>query len=137
MGFAKAFTKLAHGLRPPSFLVETLRMMCALWHIPAMLGIDPADHIKGRWNQRRTRLKFDYRSLWGEQGANRDAQGYWAMSTGVAARDLFEIPSKKRSMYRKRFDLLDEMRCDIAAILRPQRLEGGRRSLGAPWGLVA
>lgn len=117
LDFARHFTKSAHGLRPPCFLLETIRSLCRAWGIREILGIDPTHHIKGRWNQRRSRLKFDYRSFWQEQGALRQASGYWAIDAAAAPKELSTVATRKRSMYRKRFELMDSIGSDIARLM--------------------
>ena len=119
LAFARDFTKTAHGLRPPCFLLEALRALCRAWNVGLLLGIDPLHHVKGRWNQRRKRLKFDYRTFWLEQGARRDEAGYWAMCNASTQRDLSDVPSRKRSMYRRRFELLAQLESHVLQAVRP------------------
>ncbi len=113
----KSLTKSAHGLRPPFLLLEALKAAAELWGIAEVLGIHPTNHIKGRWNQRRKRLRFDYVRFWHEAGGSRNAEGYWSIPAQTNQRALAEIPTNKRSLYRKRFALLDRLRAEIATNL--------------------
>ncbi len=115
---ARSLTKAAHGLRPPNLLFEALKSAARHWGISSIIGIDPKHHIKGRWNQRKKRLRFDYVGFWTEAGATLDEGGNWKMSIESNRKNLGEVASKKRSMYRKRFEMLDKMEDQIQAALR-------------------
>lgn len=78
-------TKDSYGLRPANILLVAFQALCQTWHIDEIWGIDPKHHIKGRWNQRSKRLKFDYRSFWSEVGSQYNAQGYWSIPQCAAA----------------------------------------------------
>jgi uncharacterized protein VirK/YbjX len=117
-GLIRDLTKTAEGVRPPYLLFEALRAAAALWRVPALLGIDPEHHIKGRWNLRSRRLRFDYRRFWSEVGAQRRSDGYWAAGLQPLPRDLAEVPSRKRSMYRRRWAMLDGMAQSLQDVLR-------------------
>jgi len=99
-------TSTAHGLRPHFLLMQALRQICQRWDIQTLLGIDPVHHVKGRWNHRGARLKFDYRAFWLELGAEQRADGHWSLPVQVAERPLDEVPSKRRAMYRRRYEML-------------------------------
>jgi uncharacterized protein VirK/YbjX len=122
LAVARDLTKAAHGLRPPNLLIEALRSACRVWGLHGLWGIDPRHHIKGRWNQRRSRLKFDYVRFWTELGGNLHADGHWHLPLHEGRRDMEDIASRKRSMYRKRFEMLDSLGDDLRWALR--RLPG-------------
>ena len=109
-------THAAHGMRPPHLLVHTLRVLAARWGAARLLGIDPENHIKGKWNLRDSRLRFDYRGFWGEHDGVRDASGNWSLPLDTAQRPLEEVPTKRRAMYRRRYAMLEAMRLAIATL---------------------
>lgn len=111
-------TKTAEGVRPPYLLAEALRAAAAAWGVNVLLGIDPVHHVKGRWNVRGRRLRFDYRNFWAELGGTQRPDGYWQLPLQVAPRDLAEVPSRKRAMYRRRQALLEALRQSIQGALR-------------------
>lgn len=102
-------TKTAEGMRPAWLLFEALRAAAATWGVTALVGIDPLNHIKGRWNLRGRRLRFDYRRFWSEVGATQREDNYWETGLKPLPRDLSEVPSRKRAMYRRRWAMLDAM----------------------------
>jgi uncharacterized protein VirK/YbjX len=114
-------TKSAEGLRPPYLLFEALRAAAAAWGVSALVGIDPAHHVKGRWNLRSRRLRFDYRRFWSEVGAAQRDDGYWQAGLQPPPRDLAEVPSRKRAMYRRRWAMLGDMAQSLQDVLRAVR----------------
>lgn len=115
-------TKSAEGLRPPHLLIEALRTAARAWGIRLLLGIDPGHHIKSRWDGRCAKLRFDYRRFWAEVGGVQRSDGYWDVPLQAQTRDLVEVPSRKRAMYRRRHALLTEMEQALQ-----ERLGGRRR----------
>ena len=109
-------THAAHGMRPPHLLVHTLRVLAARWGATRLEGVDPEHHVKGRWNLRDSRLRFDYRAFWAEHEATRDAGGNWAMPLATALRPLEEVPTKRRAMYRRRYAMLDALQLAVSTL---------------------
>lgn len=100
-------TKLCEGLRPPHLLLEAIRAVALAAGATELVGIDPRHHIKGAWNHRSKRLKFDYAEFWSDGGGALGADGNWHLPLAGTRRDLADAPSKKRAMYRRRYALLD------------------------------
>jgi uncharacterized protein len=105
----RTLTKQCHGLRPAPLLIAALQQCAPQWGVAAIEGIDPEHHIKGRWNLRNRRLRFDYRAFYRELGGAREASGYWRLPTAAGRRDCADIPTRKRAEYRRRYALLDTM----------------------------
>lgn len=110
-------THSAHGMRPPHLLVHTLRVLAARWGATALHGVDPENHVKGRWNLRGSRLRFDYRAFWAEhEGVRADAGGNWSLPLDTALRPLEEVPTKRRAMYRRRYAMLEALQQAVATL---------------------
>ena len=106
-------THAAHGMRPPHLLVHTLRVLGAAWGATRLLGVDPENHVKGKWNLRDSRLRFDYRGFWAEHEGVRDDGGNWTLPLATALRPLEEVPTKRRAMYRRRYAMLDALQVAV------------------------
>ncbi|MBW8779742.1 MAG: DUF535 family protein, partial [Burkholderiales bacterium] len=100
----------------PHLLVHALRVLAARWGVTRLRGIDPENHVKGKWNLRDSRLRFDYRGFWAEHDGARDASGNWGLPLGTALRPLEEVPTKRRAMYRRRYAMLEALRSAVAAL---------------------
>lgn len=113
----RRLTKLAEGLRPPALLLAALRMLCDAWGVDRLLGIAPEHHVKGRWNLRGKRLRFDYTALWQEQCGTPSIDGHWRLPLAQAQRAMQDMPANKRAMYRRRYAMLDRMAVQIGVAL--------------------
>jgi uncharacterized protein VirK/YbjX len=102
-------THAAHGMRPPHLLVHVLRLLAARWGATQLRGVDPENHVKGRWNLRDSRLRFDYRGFWEEHDGLRGSDGNWALPLATAQRPIEEVPTKRRAMYRRRYAMLESL----------------------------
>ena len=109
-------THSAHGMRPAHLLVHTLRVLAAHWGATRLEGVDPENHVKGRWNLRDSRLRFDYRAFWQEHEAVRDAGGNWSLPLDTALRPLEEVPTKRRAMYRRRYAMLEALQLAVSTL---------------------
>ena len=101
----KQLTKACHGLRPAYLMVEAMKSLTKILGYDKLLGIPQKYQNKSRLVQSK-RYVVDYDTIFSEAGGKRE--DYWLLSL-EDDRNLDEIPSKKRSMYRKRFAMLDEL----------------------------
>ena len=106
-------THAAHGMRPPHLLVHALRVLAGRWSATRLQGVDPANHVKGRWNLRDSRLRFDYRAFWAEHEGVRDAGGNWSLPLATALRPIEDVPTKRRAMYRRRYAMLEALQLAV------------------------
>jgi len=102
----RGLTREAEGLRPAWLLLHLLRACLRLWNVRRLTGIDPAHHVKGRFNLRAARLKFDYRAFWRDNGGVVGDGGNWRIPLQVPERPMEGIPSRRRAMYRRRYAML-------------------------------
>jgi uncharacterized protein VirK/YbjX len=106
-------THAAHGMRPPHLLVHALRVLAVHWGAQRLQGVDPENHVKGRWNLRDSRLRFDYRAFWAEHEGVRDAGGNWSLPLATALRPIEDVPTKRRAMYRRRYAMLEALQLAV------------------------
>lgn len=102
----KHLTKACFGLRPAYLLVEVMKMLTQILGYTKLLGIPQQYQNKSRLVQSR-RYLVDYDSIFGESGGT--LAKYWQLPL-QSSRDLDAVASKKRSMYRKRFAMLDNFK---------------------------
>jgi uncharacterized protein VirK/YbjX len=105
----KRLTKDAFGLRPQNLLVASIQSIGQVWQIENLIGIDPKNQVKRRMNTERQGFVFDYITFWTEIGASKNFSGYWNLSNKTPIKDIQDIPSHKRSQYKKRNALLEQM----------------------------
>ncbi|WP_116632240.1 VirK/YbjX family protein [Pasteurella langaaensis] len=103
----KAATKELHGMRPMYMLVNAFKNLAQSLGCE-LVGIAHKNQAKYRWNDH-SKLLFNYDEFWQENDGVLNTQGYWALPLAVERKPLEEIQSKKRSMYRKRYEMFDVM----------------------------
>lgn len=108
----KIFTKEFFGLRPVSFFINFAYKFKDYLQLNKLLGVDDKYLVsgfkRGKFRKNREYIINDYNMFWDE---NCDIiakhKGYFEIVP--SRKNIDEIPSKKRSMYKKRFDFLDNL----------------------------
>lgn len=109
----KQLTKLCHGLRPAYLMVETMKLLTKALGYSSLLGIPHQYQNKSRFVQSK-RYTVNYDTIFSESGGQTGE--YWTLPLELDT-DLSNVPSKKRSMYRKRFTMLETLGESIQKVL--------------------
>lgn len=115
----KQLTKEAFGLRPQNLLVASIQTLCFAWGIENLVGIDPKHQVKRKINTERQGFKFDYIGFWAELGAAKNFSGYWTLSNKAPIKEITDVPTHKRSQYRRRNQLLDSLAINTFVLFKP------------------
>jgi len=115
-------TRALHGMRPKNLLMKVVRQFGYEHGCRQMLLVGNANRVVTT-SMRKGKVHADYDALWTEMGATKRTDGDFDLSCEtLAALDLTEIASKKRSEAKKRHDMLTIAMDDIhAQITRSQR----------------
>ena len=113
-------TKLLHGVRPMFMLVNAFKVFAETLNC-RLEGIPHKRQAKYRWNDS-AKLLFNYDEFW-QENEGKLAENYWQIPTALERRPLEEIQSKKRSMYRKRYDMFDQMIVEVQSLLTEKNHE--------------
>jgi uncharacterized protein VirK/YbjX len=120
-----ALTRELHGCRPRDLVVWSLLFIAEALQIDKLYAVsDQCRHLRvarlfGRTN---SRPSADYDEIWRDRGGVATAEGFFVMDTRYAPRPLEEIPARKRAMYRRRYEMLGQLRASLrrcAAVDRP------------------
>ncbi len=101
-------TKLFHGARPRDLMVQVLKMVAhnvgcdAVWAVA-----DDFHQSVGRGNEFVRAAKYD--DIWLENGGVKNDAGFFVMGTALQKRADADIPARKRALYRRRYELLDNL----------------------------
>ncbi len=129
----QTLTRDLHGLRPMSALVQFLQLAAQALGAGMMLGVEDAAHAVYRPGTRIGRKKtLSYDAVWREHGGEPWGHGFHAVPLQLRRRDLADIASKKRSMYRKRYALLEQVAVAMREALRWSQAWPEPR-IEAPW----
>ncbi len=112
----KTATKALHGIRPMFMLVNGFKLFSETLQLD-LLGIAHKNQAKYRFNDH-SKLLFNYDEFWQENAGTLEQEGYWQIPLSLERKPLEEIQSKKRSMYRKRYAMLDECALQVAQHLK-------------------
>lgn len=107
----KLLTKKAHGMRPRDLLFEIFCMLCRHLRVRKILAVSNEDrhHLHPFFNGAK-KESSDYNEIWIERGGVRRDHSFFELEPIERRRSDDEIPAKKRSMYKKRYEMLDEIR---------------------------
>lgn len=117
----RAFTKSMHGIRPRDFLIEVSKMVFRQINVSRILAVSDASRVHRHsffGSKAENLLSVNYDEVWQDRGAKRYNESFWQLPIESTRKDLAEIKSKKRSLYKKRFALLDEIEANIGKHLK-------------------
>jgi uncharacterized protein len=109
----RKLTKTAYGMRPRDLLIELFRMFCATIGVTQIFAVsDEHRHHRDRYfgDIATTKISANYNDIWEDRGGERiDAMQYRLALEGKQ-RDLATVQANKRSMYRKRYEMLGQLK---------------------------
>jgi len=117
----RQLTKLANGMRPRDFLIDIVRILGAVMGAQRMIAISDAcrQHRSPYFGRDTKRtLALDYDEIWRDRGGVPRSDGFFELSIDRQVRDIDEIPSKKRQMYRQRYAMMDAIEERIRKTLK-------------------
>jgi len=120
----RSLTKEFYGVRPSDFMVEMARLFAGKARVNEIFAVADAYRIATHryFAGREPHLSYD--RVWEERGGRKVDQTRFQLPLEMQRRDLKEVGSKKRSMYKHRYALVDKIR-----ILLPQKFSHAQRIL--------
>jgi uncharacterized protein VirK/YbjX len=128
LGLYRDLTKALHGVRPRDFMLEMLRLFAlsiGVRHIYAVA--DEYKISRHPYFGKKGTLGLFYDDVWLERGGSRVAKTHFELPLTGTRRDLNEVAAKKRAMYRRRYEMFDE----LAASLPQDLAQAERRRFDA------
>ena len=111
----RELTKEGQGLRPKSLLVQLVQQLALAMGNGEVLAVRKRAHVfqaKRYSSKQKANLQADYDELWQEFGAQ-DVDANFVALQLQPRKPLEEIASKKRAMYRRRYEWLDQLELAI------------------------
>lgn len=117
MEINKILTKKCHGLRPSALLIECAKLLTKTLKLNLTLGIHENSQL--RYGKSKDKGYFvDYKKIWLENGGELiKIKNHQYYKLSHSQKSLEEISSNKRSMYKKRFAMLEEIKQNLDQIL--------------------
>jgi uncharacterized protein VirK/YbjX len=107
----RELTKAMYGMRPRDFLFEQFRTLCRTLGVSKIYAVSNASrHHRNNYFGKKTKigeLAVNYDEVWIERGGVLEGLDFFVFNVNVLKKDLEQIPAKKRSMYRRRYEFLD------------------------------
>ncbi|MFL5765556.1 MAG: VirK/YbjX family protein [Bacteroidia bacterium] len=121
-GAFKITQKLMHGLRPNAFIIACLQELSTALHLSAIRAtgneiqtFQKKHLIHLPWAHK---ISFDYSNFWKENEGQEIGGGWFGLPLKAHRKDYAEIKTHKRALYRRRYEMLDDISVKIAAILK-------------------
>ena len=112
-------THALHGLRPRELLLTAFRLVCQQAGVTRLLAISDACHTRrSDYFRASTKVSTSYDAVWHEHDGQLRADGFFELPVAVARRAPESIPARKRSQYRRRYEMLDLLAADLTRALR-------------------
>ena len=111
----KLLTKKCHGLRPAYLMVEAMKALTKVLGYSALWGIPHKYQNKSRIVQSK-RYVVDYDAIFAESAGT--LKDYWELPLHFETKNMDDIPSNKRSMYRKRYAMLEQLQENMVTALK-------------------
>ena len=111
----KLLTKKCHGLRPAYLMVEAMKALTNVLGYSSLWGIPHKYQNKSRIVQSKHYV-VDYDAIFAESAGT--LKDYWELPLHFETKNMDDIPSNKRSMYRKRYAMLEQLQENMATALK-------------------
>ena len=111
----RSLTKLLYGIRPRDFIIELLRILAGVIGVSHIAAIsDECRHQRHPYFGKDTTrpLPANYNEIWTDRGGVRESYSNYALPI-YSVRDIDAVAAKKRSMYKKRYELLRQIEQEI------------------------
>lgn len=100
-------TRQLEGIRPKNLLVDAIYFLAEVWGVASIAGVSNAQQVKTRTG----RIFFNYDEFWGELGGRYlPLDGEFLLPLKPLHKSLDQVPSAKRSEYRRRLGLREHLR---------------------------
>jgi uncharacterized protein VirK/YbjX len=113
----KQLTKELFGMRPRNILFFVIRILAKELNIPMIKAVETAEHISNCSHVNKTdKFKADYNHYW-EEESDEKIEYYYILRSNNTRKKIEDIASKKRSMYKKRFIMMDQIEDTMIKLL--------------------
>ena len=103
-------------MRPRDFLMVALKLLCGeietnkIWAVSSEKRQHNSPYFG---SSHKEKVLVAYNEVWIEHGGTALDNGFFEIPNFVKRKDMSEIPSRKRSAYRRRYEMLDQLAIDI------------------------
>ncbi len=112
----REITHALHGMRPRDFLMVAFKLLCGefgvdrIWAVSSDYRQHNSPYFGGGHKEK---VLVSYNEVWAEHGGLALDNGFFEIPAIVRNKDMSEIPTRKRAVYRRRYEMLDKLALDI------------------------
>lgn len=110
-------TRGMHGMRPKGLLLFTVQLLAKIWGINKIQAVSNELNIFRDFRLNKKKVVADYDEFWRESDGIIGADGVFTLPHIFVPRPMTEIKPNKRTLYKKRYALLEELTAKIVASL--------------------
>ncbi|AUW05552.1 VirK/YbjX family protein [Vibrio campbellii] len=114
----KKLTRKLYGQRPKSLMVSLLSILAQIWGAETILAVKTQSHTYAARRYSKGRIKTDYDALWIELGGTEYDRHFYSIDVNAPRRDIEGMSRSKRSMYRRRYEWLDNTKATFEEVLK-------------------
>jgi uncharacterized protein VirK/YbjX len=107
-------TRGMSGLRPKALLLYALQQLASAWHFKHIRAVSNDLLVFRDFRLKKKLVAADYDEFWIESDGRLDADGFFTLPIEFVPRPITEIKPNKRSLYKKRYSMLDGLGSQIA-----------------------
>ncbi len=111
----RSFTKQCHGMRPHNMLFFCVTLFCKAMGCSQIYGVSNEAHTYNAHRKTSERIQFDYNQFWLNFTSSPVKNGWYIMPCHYPLKNIEDVKSKKRGMYRKRYEMLDMIDATITS----------------------
>jgi len=122
----KQVTKSLKGIRPADMLLEVLREIALKVGVKQIFAIsDESRHHRHKYfgKLQESMLKTNYNQKWLENQGELLENGFYALPIKKHRKDIAEVASNKRALYRRRYAMLDIIEAALEEVLSNNEIE--------------
>lgn len=108
-------TKNCYGIFPKRLIIDAALSIAEFFNLEQILAVGKKSHVYNNWRYKKrfNRVHADYDEFWQTIDGQPNKQGLFILPAKISRKNIEEVASKKRSMYRSRYSLLDELNLSI------------------------
>lgn len=112
----KKMTKVCHGYRTKNLILYMVQAMARAMEIQHIYAVSNYGYYANNHVRADRKLKTNFGDFWQEAGGTiTEDQRFYELPLLEARKTMEEVPTRKRAVYRRRFEFLDSVDKEIAA----------------------
>ena len=125
----KALTSALHGMRPRDFILHVTKIISEELACKEIQGISDAAHRSAQWCSRAFKHS-SYDNMWLDHGGIKTPDGhFFKLAPLIVKRTDEHISVRKRALYRRRYQFLDELHLLLRGVLASPPIKKHRKVL--------